>query len=84
MRTQVRSWASLIGLKIWHCYELWYKLQMWLGCDVAVVWHSLAAIALIQPLAWKCPYAMGAALKREEKKQQQQKRDFPVKNVITF
>ena len=37
----------------------WVKdlLLLWL-------WHSLAAIALIQPLAWEPPYAMGVALKR--------------------
>ena len=26
------------------------------------------AVALIQPLAWKLPYAMGVALKRQKKK----------------
>ena len=28
------------------------------------LWDSLAAAALIQPLAWKLPYAAGAALKK--------------------
>ena len=28
-------------------------------------WHRPAAPALIPPLAWKSPYAMGAALKRQ-------------------
>ena len=32
------------------------------------LWHRLAARALIQPLAWELPYAMGAALKRLKKK----------------
>ena len=35
------------------------------------LWQRPAATALIQPLVWKPPYAMGAALKRQ---QQQQKR----------
>ena len=30
------------------------------------LWHRLAAVALIQPLAWELPYAVGAALKRQE------------------
>ena len=30
-------------------------------------WHSLAAAALMQPLAWELPYARGAALKKTKK-----------------
>ena len=39
------------------------------GSDLALLWlwHRLAAIALIGPLAWQSPYAMGAALKRKAK-----------------
>ena len=34
MRLRVRSLASLSGLKIWRCHELWCRSQMWLGsCD---------------------------------------------------
>ena len=35
----VRSLASLSGLRIWCCSELWYRSQMWLesGTAVAVV-----------------------------------------------
>ena len=32
----VQSLASLSGLKIWHCRELWHRLQTQLGTDVAV------------------------------------------------
>ena len=32
------------------------------------LWRRLAAAAPIQPLAWKLPYAAGAALKRKKKK----------------
>ena len=32
--------------------------------DPALLWHRPAAAALILPLAWESPYAMGAALKR--------------------
>ena len=49
-----------------------------MGCGVAHrlssdpallwLWHRLAAIALIQALAWEVLYAAGAALKRKEKK----------------
>ena len=35
------------------------------GSDLALLWlwHRLAAIAPIQPLAWELPYVEGAALK---------------------
>ena len=36
MRTQVRSLASLSGLRIWCCHELWCRSQMQLGFSVAV------------------------------------------------
>ena len=32
------------------------------------LWHRLAAVALLQPLAWEFPYAAGAALKTKKKK----------------
>ena len=40
--TQFRSLASLSGLRIWHCRDLWYRSQMQPGSflAVAVVWAS--------------------------------------------
>ena len=32
----VQSLASPTGLRIWHCRELWRRLQMWLGFGIAV------------------------------------------------
>ena len=39
------------------------------GLDLALLWlwRRLAAVALIRPLAWEPPYAMGVALKRPKK-----------------
>ena len=34
------------------------------------LWHWLAAVALIQPLAWEPPYAIGVALKDRKKKKE--------------
>ena len=36
MRTQVGSLASLSGLRIWLCHELWSRSKVWLGSGVAV------------------------------------------------
>ena len=67
MMMQVGSLASLSGLRIWHCCDLWCRLKLWLGSDVAVA-VMLAAVALIGPLAWEPSYTMDAVLKSEKKK----------------
>ena len=36
MRTWIWSLASLSGLGTWHCHELWFRMQRWLGSHVAV------------------------------------------------
>ena len=48
------------------------------GSDPALLWlwHRLAAIAPIRPLAWEPPYAVGVALKRQRtKKKKIEKKD---------
>ena len=37
MRLQIQSLASLSGLRIRRCHELWCRSQMWLKSGVAVV-----------------------------------------------
>ena len=39
----------------------WDPALLWL-------WHRLAAVALIEPLAWEPPYSMGAALIKSKDK----------------
>ena len=43
------------------------------GLDLVLLWLWCRPVvtALIQPLAWEPPYAMGAALKRPKQKQKQ-------------
>ena len=50
---QVRSLASLSGLRIRHYCELWCRL---------------AAVALIRPIAWELTYAVGVAQKNKRQK----------------
>ena len=38
------------------------------GSDPALLWYRPAATALIRPLAWEPPYAMGVALKDQKTK----------------
>ena len=42
------------------------------GSDLALLWlwHRLAAVALIQTLAWELPHALGATLKSKKQKRQ--------------
>ena len=79
MRIRVWSQASLRGLRIWPCSELWCKLQTQ-GSDPVLqwLWHRLAAAVPIRPLAWKLPYAAGAALKKKEKKKKKKRKKFMV------
>ena len=68
IRTQVQSLASLSELRIWHCGELWCRLQTWLGSHVAV------AVALSSSYSSNSTPSLGtfvcysAALKRQKKK----------------
>ena len=52
------------------------------GLDLALLWLwcRLVAVALIRPLAWKRPYAAGAALK--SKKKERKKEMMPSRAVI--
>ena len=59
MKTQFRSLASVSGLRMWHCNELWCRAQIWRCCVCGIG---------IPPLAWELPYAAGVALKRHTKK----------------
>ena len=38
------------------------------GMALLWLWGKPTAVALIQPLAWELPYAIGAALKEKKKK----------------
>ena len=44
---------------------MWLPMWLWL-------WRRPAATAVIQPLAWELPYAMGAALKKVKKRMTEQ------------
>ena len=51
----------------------WLWLWLWL-------WRRLAATAPIQPLAWECPYAMGAALKKIKDKKKKKEKNIKGEN----
>ena len=66
MRLQIRSLASLSGLRIWCCMSCGVgRRRSSDPSDPSWLWRRLAAPALIGPLAWEPPCAAGAALKHK-------------------
>ena len=62
----IRSLASLSGLRIQHCLELWVSHRH--GSDPVLLWlwYRPAAVAPIRPLAWEPPSAAGVAERKKE------------------
>ena len=59
MGMQVWSLALPSGLGIWHCCELWWRSQMWLGSCIAVVvyagsYSSDSTPSLGTSICWGC------------------------------
>ena len=69
MRFQVQSQASLSGLRIQHCCELWCRL---------------AATAPIRPLAWEPPYAPDVALKKGQKTKDKKKKTYKESKIASL
>ena len=80
MRLWVQSLASVSGLRIWHCLEMWCRSQTRLGSGIPValvllwLWCRLAATALIRPLAWEPPICHGRGPRNGKKKRPQKKK----------
>jgi len=67
MRMKVPFLALFSGLRIGTAMSCGVGHRC--NSDLALLWlwHRPAATALIQPLAWEPPYAVGAALKKTNK-----------------
>ena len=71
MKLRVCSLASLSGLRIRHCHELWWRWQTRLRSStaVAVAWAGSCSSKWTPSLgASICPWRLGTALKRPKKK----------------
>ena len=60
--------GSIPGLVQWVKDPLSYGVSCRCSSDLVFLWlwHRPGAAAVIQPIAWKLAYAMGAALKRQK------------------
>ena len=68
MVLQVRSLALLSGLRIWHTVSCGVGHRCSSDLILLWLWHRSEALALIQPLAWEPPYAVGVAIKKKQPK----------------
>ena len=68
---QVQSLASLSGLRIQHCHNLWCRSEVQLGSAVAVSVAQAGSCSSNSTPTWNLPYAVGMALKRKNKQKTQ-------------
>ena len=82
MSWRVRSLASLSGLRIRHCHELWGRSQTWLGSGVAVAvaqaggYSSYSTPSLGTSICHRC------SPKKQKKKEEEEQCSFPVLQVV--
>ena len=69
MRTWVQSLASLSGLRIWRCHELWFRPQMRLRSGVAVAVAGCCSSDSIPSLETSVCLRCGSKKKKETNKQ---------------
>ena len=72
-RLRVRSLASLSGLRIRHCCELWFRLQTWLRSQVAVAVAGSCSSDSTPSLGTSMCCGCGS---KKEKKRKEKKRTF--------
>jgi len=65
MRIQVRSLASLIGLRIQHCHEMWCRSQMQLGSCIAVAMAQAGSYSSDSTPSLGTSICLSVALKRD-------------------
>ena len=68
MRMRVLSLASLGGLSIWHCLELWCRSQTRLRSCAAVPVAKAGSYNYNVAPSWELPHATHVALKKQKKK----------------
>ena len=76
MRTRASSLASVSGLRIWRCCELWCRLQVWLGSciAVAVVWAGSCSSDLTLSLGTSICIRCSPKKKKKKKKKKERKK----------
>ena len=73
MRFQVRSLASISGLRIQCCRELWCRSQTWLGSDVAVAVVEAHSYSSNWTPSLGTSTCLGCSPKKQKKKKKKKK-----------
>ena len=76
MRLRVQSLASLSGLRIWHCGELWYRWQTQLGSCVAVAVAQAGSYSCISTPTLGTSICHNYGPKNQKKKKKKRKKDI--------
>ena len=66
MRMQIRSQASISGLRIWCGFKLWHRLQMWLGSGISVAVAEDGSCGFDSALSLGASLCRGCDLKKEK------------------
>ena len=66
-RMWIQSLVLLSGLRIWHCSELWCRLQMWHRSGIAMAVGVASSCSSDSTSSLGTSYAAGMALKRKTK-----------------
>ena len=75
LQVQVRSLPLLSGLRIWHCHELWCRLQTWLGSCVAVTVAQASSYSSDQTPSLGISMCRRCGPKRKTKKKKTKKKN---------
>ena len=70
--TRIHEWASLRGLRIRCCHELWCRSQTQLQSRIALAVMQASSYSSYSTPAWELPYAASAVLRNKQTKLQQE------------
>ena len=84
MRTQAPSLASLSGLRIQRCCQLWCRSQTQHDLELLWLWGKPMATAPIWPLAWEPSICRECSPKKTKNKKNKKPRSLPRFNSIIY
>ena len=76
MRMRVRSLASISGLRIQHCCELWCRSQMQLGSCVAVAMAVAGSCSSDSTSSLETSICLECGPKRQKKKKKKKEKNY--------
>ena len=84
MKLEVRSLASLRGLRNWHCRELWYRSQTQLGSYIAVAVAQSGSCSSNSTPGLGTSILCGGSPKKSKKKERKRKKNHHQFKMCVF